>query len=384
MFLIFLIPPENNFMKQLFLVILLSLSFNSHADRRIIGGTNPTESYPWMLRLFDDTTGMSCGASLIDPFWALTAAHCLDEPFNQLTIAVNQTQINDNTNVEKIPVSRVIRHYLWDTDNINTYNDLALLQLATPVKEKPILIADNNTNATLSRVLGFGVTNLAYRNQTSDLKQLDLPIVSKEICQAAYRGLYNLIDSQICAGFAEGQKDSCSGDSGGPLIVWDNNQWKQLGLVSFGGTTQKPCAAPTYYGIYTKLSAFKPFISEIINSNIQLQGEVSSDKKSVKLKLLEHFDLQRPRDKIDVWLGLLWNDQFYFITGTSQSPQLSLQPQPFKLAVSSQETEQILLDLVFSEKISGQFHFYAVYTLNEVGLDLNNLRSNIAQWLVYF
>ena len=376
-------------MKPLFLVILLLLSFNSHADRRIIGGTSPTESYPWMLHLFDDTTGISCGASLIDPFWALTAAHCLDEPFNQLTISVNQTQINDYTNVEKIPVSRVIRHYLWSTDENaeaykNTYNDIALLQLATPSKEKPISIIENNVNATWSRVLGFGTTNVLNRNETSDLKQVDLPVVSNAICQTAYQGIYHLIDSQICAGFVEGQKDSCTGDSGSPLVIFDNHQWKQLGIVSFGGKDNIPCAGANAYGVYTNVPKFKPFIAENINNNIQLEGEHYLTERRFKLKLIETIDSLRPRDKIDVWFGVQWNEQFYFIIGTPQNPQLSLQPQPFKLAIPPQETQLFLLDLTFAENMSGQFHFYAAYTLNGQDFNIENFHSNIAQWIAYF
>lgn len=36
----------------------------------------------------------------------------------------------------------------------------------------------------------------------------------------------------LCAG--QSAHDSCSGDSGGPLMVSDGNYWSQIGVVSWG------------------------------------------------------------------------------------------------------------------------------------------------------
>ncbi len=353
----------------------------AHADRRIIGGTDPTESYPWMVGIYDNN-GLYCGGSLIDPFWVVTAAHCLDgvDPyFHQLQITTNQIKLNDFNNIEKIKVKRFIQHPAWDTNNYDSPNDLALLQLEEPSKQQPISIISNSSNQTMSRVLGFGTTSI-QSDLMSDLKQVNLPLVSNEICQTAYQGIYYLIDSQVCAGFAEGQKDSCSGDSGSPLIVWENNHWEQLGLVSFGGTKTVPCAGANAYGVYTNLPKFKDFISNQINNEINLLGDMKNN--SFKLQLIETINNDRPRTLVDLWAALEMNGVFYFIIGTAQTPQLSLQPQPFKKLIQSTDIQHSILDLTFAEKIVGDFHFYAAYTLAGEGLD--KIHSNIAQFTAHF
>lgn len=62
---------------------------------------------------------------------------------------------------------------------------------------------------------------------------------------------------QICAG-AEG-KDSCNGDSGGPLMSLTPNQrnWYLEGIVSFG---PKICASPGIPGIYVRVSEYLRWI----------------------------------------------------------------------------------------------------------------------------
>jgi len=61
-----------------------------------------------------------------------------------------------------------------------------------------------------------------------------------------------ITDNMICAGFFEGGKDACYGDSGGPFVVRDGHGgWKQVGIVASGDG----CAKPEGYGIYTRVPA---------------------------------------------------------------------------------------------------------------------------------
>lgn len=65
--------------------------------------------------------------------------------------------------------------------------------------------------------------------------KVSLPPVNRTECDDQYSILnVTLRETQICAGGEEG-KDSCNGDSGGPLMFFgDNNSWFAAGIVSFG------------------------------------------------------------------------------------------------------------------------------------------------------
>jgi hypothetical protein len=59
----------------------------------------------------------------------------------------------------------------------------------------------------------------------------------------------------MMAGFRSGNKDACNGDSGGPLIVPVDSEFKVAGLVSWGSSN---CNT---YGAYTRISIFESWIS---------------------------------------------------------------------------------------------------------------------------
>ena len=66
----------------------------------------------------------------------------------------------------------------------------------------------------------------------------------------------------MCAGGKLG--DSCDGDSGGGLVIYDETTSKHflVSLVSFGPTV---CGTPGYPGIYTRVSS-EYFLSWILEN----------------------------------------------------------------------------------------------------------------------
>jgi len=87
------------------------------------------------------------------------------------------------------------------------------------------------------------------------LLKVDVPIVSKSECDSSYSGFGGIPPNQICAGLEEGGVDSCQGDSGGPLYM----DGEIFGVVSWG----VGCAFPGYPGVYTEVSAYSDWISQV-------------------------------------------------------------------------------------------------------------------------
>jgi secreted trypsin-like serine protease len=78
-------------------------------------------------------------------------------------------------------------------------------------------------------------------------------------CQVNFKSTV-LTEKQICAGGERG-KDSCTGDSGGPLMrnvhADKSSYWYLAGVVSFGS---KKCGTEDFPAIYTKVSEYVDWV----------------------------------------------------------------------------------------------------------------------------
>lgn len=78
-----------------------------------------------------------------------------------------------------------------------------------------------------------------------------------------------MTDKQICAGGNDG-KDSCAGDSGGPLKYITTNLWGitsyvQYGIVSYG---PRHCGIDGQPGIYTKIMPYVKWILDNLKPDL--------------------------------------------------------------------------------------------------------------------
>jgi len=233
----------------------------------IVGGEDAAVGeLPWQVLVLPGP--YMCGGSLITAEWVVTAAHCVvddfDNPMPPSAIQVrageyNRSQ-NDGTEQQR-GVSTVIVHPSYNSPPND--NDIALLRLASPVtfgpSVAPIPLVSSPEHdplvvpGVMSLVSGWGATSEGGSTATI-LQKVRVPIVSNATCNAAYGG--GITASMLCAGFAEGGKDSCQGDSGGPLVVPEGNGWRLAGVVSFG----TGCARPNLYGVYARVSSFTSWI----------------------------------------------------------------------------------------------------------------------------
>lgn len=243
-------------------------------ETRIIGGS-PSKAWPWIAYLYireNDETYL-CGASLIHKDWLLTAAHCVNKiPAANITGALNRHNRYSSTG-ESFIIDKVVVHPDYvsgNTDPKRYDNDIALLKLKSSSKIQPILLsqpyAKQDTAAgRIAIALGWGITDNG--ESSKDLLQVELPLISNKLCSDSLSDIKNapeITNNMICAGDGLGTKDSCNGDSGGPLITYDaaSNSWGHVGTTSWG----IGCAEPELYGVYTRTTKFTELISDYICS----------------------------------------------------------------------------------------------------------------------
>ncbi|XP_003701884.2 proclotting enzyme [Megachile rotundata] len=233
-------------------------------QERIVGGQNadPGE-WPWIAALFN-AGRQFCGGSLIDDKHILTAAHCVANMNSwdvaRLTVRLGDYNIKTNTEIRHIErrVKRVVRHRGFNARTL--YNDIALLTLNEPVpftdQIRPICLPSGSQlySGKVATVIGWGSLRESGP-QPAILQEVSIPIWPNSECKVKYGAAApgGIVDSFLCAGRAA--KDSCSGDSGGPLMVNDG-RWTQVGIVSWG----IGCGKGQYPGVYTRVTHFLPWI----------------------------------------------------------------------------------------------------------------------------
>lgn len=256
-------------------------------EERIVGGeSTDIDEFPWMALLeYQKPNGITtaCGGVLISKRYVLTAAHCLkgkDLPKTWTLSRVRLGEYDTNQNVDciqrngirvcadplvTIPIEEQIAHEDYIPASKDQRNDIALLRLSRDVNFthyiKAICLPLDSNVGQLLDVAGWGKTET--RSESNVKLKVKIPLVSNADCVRTYANAgLQLGDGQICAGSQKG-KDSCRGDSGGPLMARalganeDKPRWVSIGVVSFGPS---PCGMAGWPGVYTKVHDFLPWI----------------------------------------------------------------------------------------------------------------------------
>ncbi|XP_066588272.1 serine protease filzig [Prorops nasuta] len=242
---------------------------------RIVGGKGATfGEWPWQVLVREATwlglfTKNKCGGVLITDKYVITAAHCQPGFLASLVAVFGEFDISGELE-SKRSVTRNVRRVIVNRgyDPATFENDLALLELESPVQFDahivPICMPDDGADFTgrMATVTGWG--RLKYNGGVpSVLQEVQVPIIKNSVCQEMFQTAGHsklILDSFLCAGYANGQKDSCEGDSGGPLVMErPDGRWFLVGTVSHG----IKCAAPYLPGVYMRTTFFKPWLHGI-------------------------------------------------------------------------------------------------------------------------
>lgn len=171
----------------------------------------------------------------------------------------------------KIRVQKTLVHEEFDENHYGILcNDIALLHLSENIQFssyiRPICMPfmihkysepSNGTNFTLA---GWGQTSNV--NISRRLRQVEVPYVNVTYCKQIYQIKFDTfsLNSNICAGGIIG-RDSCYGDSGGPLMRKIDDIWVLEGIISFSGSIECGSGFPTVHVYVNKYE-------EWIKSNI--------------------------------------------------------------------------------------------------------------------
>lgn len=270
--------------------------------KRIIGGRNAELGlFPWQaLIVVEDTSRIPNdkwfgSGALLSESWILTAAHVLRSqrrdntviPVSKdhVTVYLGLHDVRDKSGAVNSSAARVVLHPDFNIQNYN--HDIALVQLQEPVPlgahVMPICLPrpepEGPAPHMLGLVAGWGISNpnvtvdeiiiSGTRTLSDVLQYVKLPVVSHAECKASYEsrsGNYSVTENMFCAGYYEGGKDTCLGDSGGAFVIFDemSQHWVAQGLVSWGGPEE--CGSKQVYGVYTKVSNYVDWLLEEMNS----------------------------------------------------------------------------------------------------------------------
>ncbi|XP_069849489.1 transmembrane protease serine 9-like [Dipodomys merriami] len=232
---------------------------------RIVGGSAAGRGeWPWQVSLWLRRREHRCGAVLVAERWLLSAAHCFDvygDPKQWAAFLGTPFLSGAEGQLER--VERIYKHPFYNLYTLDY--DVALLQLAGPVRRsrlvRPICLpgpAPRPPDGARCVITGWG----SVREGGSMARQLQKAAVrlfSEQTCRRFYP--VQISSRMLCAGFAQGGVDSCSGDAGGPLACREpSGRWVLTGVTSWG----YGCGRPHFPGVYTRVAAVRGWIAQNI------------------------------------------------------------------------------------------------------------------------
>ena len=242
------------------------------------GGETNTIKHPWAVAfMIEDQVGsgekrIHCSGSIIDPTHIITAAHCFypkdEAPIDKsrLTVVLGANDPMDPKDLKRgqtAEIENVEIHDQYDKQNPNAYNDIAIVELTKKIRFKsniwPVCLPEetNSNQNHLYRqgihIIGYGPMSGSADDDRTSVTQLDLVVKKKRFCNQKYEvksshrnyltimaSLPNLFNdkSVFCASNQGQDSGTCGGDSGGPVLQFDDDfedgeipKWVQIGAV---------------------------------------------------------------------------------------------------------------------------------------------------------
>ena len=257
---------------------------------RIINGDDAVRNeFPWFVRLEvvnSDNVYFICGGTIISTRTILTAAHCVTYSnantwIEEVVVADHDKSI-DGDGEYYAKVCDQVPHSLYKGPRINPQTgfnydyDVGIVTLCNDLKwspqVSPICLPENNFRVSRNAIVaGWGSTQ--SKPDTGDpniLQKKTLYVMNEEDCESIWN---DIGQRQICALQTTG--NTCSGDSGGPLIEKKADAYTLVGILSYGETDCIPNITPD---VFQRVSEYLPFIQD------RMKGIMCDKGKFIKLK----------------------------------------------------------------------------------------------------
>jgi len=239
----------------------------------IVGGstTNAYTEIGGLVAIHPQGYGASfCSATLIDRYWVLTAAHCIygqdaaqsmsDQGYDIYFVTAANVYNASNNDFHLVHSDKMIPHPGYSGQDVS--NDIGLLQLAYPIDNKePVPLNANRSNFTGEDIVyvGYGITGDG-REDSGVRRTATVPYWTYD-----NMFIYTLDPN--------GEKNICSGDSGGAALVESGSGYIIVGVNSFGFDVNggpPTCEGPDAAAGSTRVDQYLDFIEDNI-------GDINTD-----------------------------------------------------------------------------------------------------------
>ena len=250
---------------------------------RIVGGQVwPIANAAWQAMIWDEQPlipgqFLHCGAVILRERIVLTAAHCVNgiteghlrsQRFVVKTGKQRPYQADPGEQTRRIASIAIHHRYnrlTYEHDIAVLYLDSAL-QYDVNTTSKIRLPEAESSDVCLEQpgisALFTGWGRVSPLRSARTLRGVRLPLINTTVCRHAYPR-WRVTAGMFCAGFGLGQRDTCHGDSGGPVAAYNQKrrEWVLIGIISWGS---KVCAQPDKYAVNTRVSRYIKWINHAI------------------------------------------------------------------------------------------------------------------------
>lgn len=215
-----------------------------------------------------------CVATLIDPQWALTAAHCVEETDLRAHITRAGEYVVRIAGA-MVGIDKVVMHpnyaFRYDELRFEQEVDLALLRLREPIAA-PVPMAlyrDQDERDRVVTLLGWGYSGLGTTGIKSDDGRFR--IANNTVSEASARLRFDFDDPRTPNSRAVALEGLPGlGDSGGPALLETEQGWRIAGVAIGELASQAaPRGVQGLYGavgVYERVSAHLAWIDSVITA----------------------------------------------------------------------------------------------------------------------